>query len=635
MAKQQTCQRYIIKIHSSRLRKARWKLVLPLSEARANDELISLADSQVLRWLDELNGITDADNKAREIKAEIKKLRASGNDISTRRAIKKLYTDLDELQYKPDYLALIMDKAKDYYRACRGFTINGIKYERLLGTNGGIKNSTIIFVAERHAKEIKKRIENNRNPDKPMVPAKLEAYKALSCSASIPVSMPNGIIVVPDCNTKFIEDTIYLDDDGYDEPRMEFRPNTEVEVDNSDGYGLMLPSLASRWSEDLRLGYLASGVNTRFCWEKGMVYTFDFIEFAEKVAGSYIVKDVWGAERDIRNAELILTESMLKLWDSYDSLEHFLKCCEENKYTFAVTKACPEVLENERTLNYQFIQSYDFSDEDISELVKPTLDELKEVLYADWAKSVLFLRGSNLREDNVLNGGNIYAKALTVEPKILNDPYIQSYIYQTIKNRINEAKVGVLKVHGNYSMIGGDPYALCQSIFGLPVTGLLKRGEIYNCYWAQKSAPSLACYRAPMTCHNNIRLVHPCRSEEAGYWFRYIRTATLLNAWDTSPSALNGADFDGDTVMLTDNCVLLRKLEELPTLMCVQRKAPKIIPSEADTVVSNIASFGDDIGKTTNWVTSMFEVRSQFPKDSEEYKELTYRIMCGQLYQQN
>lgn len=635
MAKQQTCQRYIVKIHSSRLRKAKWKLVLPLSEARANDELISLADSQVLRWLDELNGIVDADNQAREIRTEIKKLRASGNDISIRRAIKKLYADLDELQYKPDYLALIMDKAKDYYRACRGFTINGIKYERLLGTNGGIKNSTIIFIAERHAKEIKKRIENNRSPDKPMVPAKLEAYKALSCSASIPVSMPSGIIVVPDCKTKFFEDTIYLDDDGCDEPRMESRPDTEVEVDNSDGYGLMLPSLAEKWSADLRLGYVTSGVNTRFCWEKGMVYTFDFIEFAEKVAGSYIVKDVWGKERDIRNAELILTESMLKLWDSYDSLEEFLKCCGENKYTFAVTKACPDELESERTLNYQFIQSYDFTDDDIDELVKPTLDELREVLYADWTKSVLFLRGCGLRDDNIMNTGNIYAKALTVEPELLSDPYIKAYIYQTIKNRINEAKVGVLKVHGNYSMIGGDPYALCQSIFGLPVTGLLGKGEIYNCYWAQHGAPSLACYRAPMTCHNNIRLVRPCLSEEAGYWFRYIKTATLLNAWDTSPSALNGADFDGDTVMLTDNAVLLRKLEVLPTLMCVQRKAPKIIPTEADTVDSNIASFGDDIGKTTNWVTSMFEVRSQFPKDSEEYRELTYRIMCGQLYQQN
>ena len=46
-----------------------------MEEARKNDEVISLADSQILRWIDELNGTVDADTKAREIKAEIKKVR--------------------------------------------------------------------------------------------------------------------------------------------------------------------------------------------------------------------------------------------------------------------------------------------------------------------------------------------------------------------------------------------------------------------------------------------------------------------------------------------------------------------------------------------------------------------------------
>lgn len=87
--------------------------------------------------------------------------------------------------------------------------------------------------------------------------------------------------------------------------------------------------------------------------------------------------------------------------------------------------------------------------------------------------------------------------------------------------------------------------------------------------------------------------------------------------------------------MLTDNAVLVDNLKELPALMCVQRKAKKKIVCEADAIQANIDSFGDDIGKTTNWITSMFDVQSQFEKDSPEYKELDYRIKCGQLYQQN
>ncbi len=216
-----TCQKYIYKLHSRRLRKAKWNLTLPISEARRNDELISLADSQVLRWLDELNGITDADEKAKALKAEIRRIRKDQNSLPNRRAVKKLYEQLDILQFKPDYLCVIMDREKDYYRACRGFTINGIRYHRLLGTNGGVKNETIVFVSDRHGPELRRRIDNGRDPSMELVPAKLEAYKALTCSASLPVSTPRGILVVNDCETEFLSDIVYINDEAEGEWRRQ------------------------------------------------------------------------------------------------------------------------------------------------------------------------------------------------------------------------------------------------------------------------------------------------------------------------------------------------------------------------------------------------------------------------------
>lgn len=629
------CQKYIFKLHSSRLRRARWNLTLPLAEARRNDELISLADSQVLRWLDELNGIVDADGKAREIKRKIKRLRKEPNSIQNKRQIRQLYSELDEIQFKPDYICIIMDKEKDYRRACRGFKINGIKYQRLLGTNGGIKNRTIVFMSERHIGEIRRRIDNGRDPTKELVPAKLEAYKALTCSASAPVSLPHGVLVVSDCETEFFSDVVYLSDEQEGEPIIEERKQALIHLNESDGYGLMLPSLAKRWSEELGLDYVVSGVNTRYSWEKGMVFTFDFVDFAEKIAGHYIVKDAWGRDTDIREVELILTTSMLKLWDSYGSCVDYIENCNKNGYTFGVTKTCPKELENERTLNYQFIQSYDLSDDDIEELIRPTMDEIKDVLGMDPVKTILFLKGSGLNETNVQSLENDYAKAIMIDQKMIDDPYIQSNIHQAIKHKINEAKVGVLKVHGNYSIVCGDPYSLCQHVFGLPVTGLLRPGEIYNKYWQDCGAEKLACYRAPMTCHENIRLVRVNYSTDTNYWYQHMTTCTMLNSWDTTADSLNGCDKDGDLVMLTDNRVLVDNLRELPTLMCVQRKATKRVVTEEDSIQSNIDSFGDDIGKTTNWITSMFDVQAQFKKGSEEYEMLAYRIRCGQLYQQN
>lgn len=159
--------------------------------------------------------------------------------------------------------------------------------------------------------------------------------------------------------TRFKHDVINIEDaDG--EPKMWFEAGADIELDESDGYGIMLPSLASRWSEELGLDYMVSGLNSRLSWEKGMIFTFDFLEFADRVAGTRIIKDAWGNEVDLSDVELILTTSMLKLWDSYDSCDDYIRNCKENGYTFGVPKTCPKELESERSTNYQFLQVYDF-----------------------------------------------------------------------------------------------------------------------------------------------------------------------------------------------------------------------------------------------------------------------------------
>ena len=49
-------QRRVFKIKSSRLRKNKWNLKLPIEEAKKNEELISLADSTTLRFIRDITG---------------------------------------------------------------------------------------------------------------------------------------------------------------------------------------------------------------------------------------------------------------------------------------------------------------------------------------------------------------------------------------------------------------------------------------------------------------------------------------------------------------------------------------------------------------------------------------------------
>lgn len=634
MAKQKTNLRYIFKINSSRLRKSRWNLNLSIKEAKDNNELVSLADSTTIRFLtDGLN----VDEVANKILKEIKKAKKCPVNKENKDKIYKLYSELYDTLFIKDYVCVVIDKVKDFDRmnSKRGFFINGIKYKRLLATNGGVKKNIVVYVNESKYEDLNTRINNGRNLDKKLVPAKLEAYKSLTCSASVPVSNPKGILVVNDCDTEFLSDVILLDDTETEYPKMTYEKDYKIKLTENDGYGLILPSLSEKWTKELGEDYIAAGFCVRNSFCKGMTFTFDFLDFAENIAKKYIVKDAWGAERDIRSVDLILTTSMLKLWDSYDSLEHYLDCCNKNGYTFSVTKITPKKLENERNLNYQFIQSYEFDDADIDELTKPTIEEIQDVLGKDPIKSILFLKGVHLSEDDYDKQDADFVKALMIDKRMINDPFVKSKIQYMIKKRITEAKIGVLKVHGNFSIVSGDPYSLCQSIFELEVTGLLKAGEFYSKYWNDRNVDKVVAYRAPMTCHNNIRVLRFKNTEEMQRWYKYMNTVTIFNSWDTTAHAMNGLDKDADIVMETDNPVLLRRTKELPAVLCVQKTAEKKVAEEEDFVKANKNGFGDEIGSTTNKITAMIDVASAFDKDSEEYKELQYRIICGQNYQQN
>lgn len=191
----------------------------------------------------------------------------------------------------------------------------------------------------------------------------------------------------------------------------------------------------------------------------------------------------------------------------------------------------------------QFINPISWmTDDDIEELIRPTIDEINGILHADIAKTILYLKGTGLNEDNIGRAENDFAKALMIEPSMIEDSYVQGRLFRLIRNRIDQAKIGVLKVHGNYSIVCGDPFALCQHMFEMETTGLLKPYEIYNQYWLEADCGTLAMFRAPMTCLPNIRKVTVCSSDAARYWYRYMKTCTVFNAWDTAMIACNGLD---------------------------------------------------------------------------------------------
>jgi hypothetical protein len=664
MAKSQKNQTFVLKINTGYLSKNNWHLTFKLSEIRKQPQLVvSLGSSQVLRWMPELTGKPDADKKASKIKQQIKDLKKNGNSQENKKQISQKYDELYELQFQPHYMMLVMDSPKDYRYACdNGFKITidygyytkTVEYKRFLGTAGSIKKSTIMFVDKNIHSRLIDKINNGRyqGPEDgediktyngmalnyKFIPAKLNAYFALACSASIQVPWPR-IIVIDDVETSFeavvreVKDT--GNEDNPDWPSVTDDIKKTIKINTCDGMGFISPEMSAKWAEFLNEGAEPlSGYNVRCAFLKGMVFTIDFCKFAEEVAHTYIIKDAWGDERDVRDADVILTVSMLKLWNSYAGCDDYISKCRENGYEFCIAKSAPHELRNVHTTNYQYLQDFKFTDEQIDELIEPTVTKIKECLGLDWRKLILYICGTGLDEKSVIHMEPM-CKAIMANPELIKDPYVRSKVSRMIQKRINSAKIGVLDVEGDYAIIGCDPYALLQNMFGMEVTGLLKAGECYHKFWSDKGVDEVIAFRAPMTSHENVCKLKIIDNTNTQVWFKYITTCCMLNGWDTTAIRCNGADYDADTFFTTNNKVLLDTFEYKTTLMCLQDSVPKKCPTEDDYIMSDINGFGDSIGSVTNKATNMISLREQFESDSEEYKRLTYRISTMMNYQQN
>lgn len=663
MAKSQKNQTFVLKINTGYLSKHGWHLTLKLSEIRKQSQLVvSLGSSQVLRWLEQEQGRQNNDFEATRIKQEIKQIKKQKNSIENKQRVNTLYNQLYEKQFQQDYVILVMNSPKDYRYVCEhGFSITidyghkmeTVNYTRFLGTAGSIKKSTIIFVNEQVYKTLMTKINNGRyegpkDGEEPkmyngkalnykFIPAKINAYFALQCSASIAVPWPR-VIVIDDVFTKFRDVIRIVKDTGGENPEwpsVSEPTEMDVEINTCDGMGFISPEMSAIWAKAINEGdEPLSGFNTRCAFLKGMVFTIDFKKFAEEVAHSYIIKDAWGDERDVRDADVILTVSMLKLWNSYAGYEDYYSNCMKNGYEFCIAKSTPHELRNVHTTNYQYIQDFTLNDQQIDALIAPTVDKIKECLGLDWRKLLLYMCGTGLDEKSVLHMDPM-SKSIMANPELINDPYVRSKVSRMIQKRIRTAKIGVLDVEGDYAIIGNDPYSLLQNMFGMEVTGLLKAGECYHKYWLDNGVPEIIAFRAPMTSHENVCKLQVVTSTEMEKWYKYINTCCLFNSWDTTAIRLNGADYDSDSTFTTNNKVLLECFQYKPTLMCVQDSVPKKVPTEEDYIKSDINGFGDSIGSVTNKATNMISLRDKFDPDSEEYKELTYRISTMMNFQQN
>ena len=429
-------------------------------------------------------------------------------------------------------------------------------------------------------------------------PSKWNAYYAMVTTDSTPVTYMPNIVVIKNYKKTIRQKADIVEVSGTG-TNKKYNPighkgmkhhKELLEMMPFDGAGLVTPECALKWAEELKCQSSKKKFYLPSCFQfrvipgiKGEVMVFDLKRFAREKKVSKIV-DLGGKTWDIfkDKIDVILTESQFKFWKQYldddGKFDYWLwrnefdKECHGYKRTFNIVSygAHPDDLPNKTMLSYQPEQSLNFTDEEISEVSGTGIDIYKKVTsnIDEFLKYRRLMKASDETGEETENIDKYtppYYVALLHNKDIFYDKYVHSKIEEDIKKLKNNILSGKLFVKGNYQVFIPDLYGLAEWAFhdelGHEPQGLLKKPYyIYSDWWNDRGAKTVDIMRNPAVGMEH-RIGHLRNNRELKKWFKFQTTGIVTGMYDILALALNGADYDGDTVCTSDNMHLINAVK--------------------------------------------------------------------------
>lgn len=671
---------YTRKYHSGRLKEFGYNINNTFDESKSLNEIIGLSDNQMLKSIRDVQnriidkqkleiliktrdmyrtaltyqqskkGMKSAVNIAKKLKTLkiknefTKRLRKKYLDITINSdEAQRIQDKINRMLFNPDYVTVVMDNLKQYdYLYHNGFYINGKKYKRLSCGAGQARVSTVVFGNEEVIPSVKEILNNGRDLNKEISPSKFNAYFGLYGSATKVVSEPKFIVVKDYENTtSFMANYVIENGWGVDDTIVQ-KMIKDTPMNRTDGMGLISYSQALKWSKEMGLDYVPSQFCVRQSFLKGMLCVFPIHEFCRDInGGNYLVDTIYKDEdgnyikADLREYDVIITESQFKLWDSFDSIDTYIDNCHKNKLDWRIALVSPKEAKRMLKLNYQFIQTLNLNQDDIEKLAKQFVEWLTKVSYDDAYYMLLFLLGVNndiQKINNFLSSSEAYwIKSIIANHKVKNDKYIRTKIRELIKKKIENGCKGDIYVDGNFQVIVSDPYGFMQHVCGLPVTGLLKEGKSYSNYWNEQGVTQVDAMRSPLTYMSEHVILDFQKDDDTEKWYRYCKLGIILNYHGHETFNFAGSDFDMDILATTSNRTMIKGVykDELPVVYDAP-KPKKFVFTEDDLYEADTFSFGSIIGsitnKSSNGYAKLHLIEEKFGKNSQEYRLVKSRL---------
>lgn len=462
-----------------------------------------------------------------------------------------------------------MYRAKDNIKTCNnvadirsdiyenGFMCEGIKYVRFKRSSGSSRVGKCLFINERlydtmHEWEMCG-IQVDEGQDIDL--AALEPYIALTLSSIIDTIeiKPENILVVDDYKSVFHERAIAT---RLVDGRLVSKPE-DVEISNSiwDGQSLMDRSLFGEYSNK---GMLL--LRARFF--KSCCFNANIQQwFADHGIKKISQLNGYTRAKKIEDVKLITTPSSIK-YLKFGTLDQWLDTLET---TFGVVKYEKKTHFFDGRMvqtHYQLINTLQMTYEEVEQFIKPSLD------YAKMIKTDPAVLRHQISYQYQSPDDTFYTKAVTSKNDIIyrllgmNDRFVKTKMYRNfcndlIKSFIKNLRCGHVLVRGNYSTLCGNPIEMLKMAIGqFDGKSIIETGTVH-CEMFENGKELLGSRSPHVTIGNILVTKNVIRPEIARYMNPTNEIVYVNSIQENLLERLSGADFDSDTMMLTDNEILV------------------------------------------------------------------------------